>query len=195
MDEFGRDERHLLQSLNLLERNHEAVAIASDRVASIVESLRSFATLDEAMFQKVDIHGNLDTTLTLIQHELGDRITVIKEYGEIPLIQCYPNELNQAFMNLLRNAVEAIEQQGIITIATYGDENQVYISISDTGKGIASEDLPKIYDPGFTTRSGGVGKGLGLSIVYNIIQKHHGNIEVNSEVGRGTEIIVALSIE
>jgi len=111
------------------------------------------------------------------------------------MIQCYPNELNQAFMNLVRNAVQAIEQQGTITIATYADENQVYIKISDTGKGIPSKDLPKIYDPGFTTQSEGVGKGLGLSIVYNIIHKHHGNIEINSEVGKGTEVIIVLPTE
>ena len=98
-------------------------------------------------------------------------------------------------MNLLRNAVAAIEQQGTITITTYADGNQIYIKISDTGKGIPSQDLPRIFDPGFTTQSGGVGKGLGLSIVYNIIQKHHGSIEVSSEVGKGTEFVIVLLTE
>ena len=195
LNEINRDEERLQQSFNLLERNHEVITTASDRVANIVVSLRSFARLDEALFQQVDLHKNIDTTLTLIQHELRDKVTVTKEYGEIPLIHCYPNELNQVFMNLLRNAAQAIEQQGTITIAICADENQVYIRISDTGKGIPPEDLPKIYDPGFTTQSGGVGKGLGLSIVYNIVQKHHGNIEVKSGVGKGTEVIVALPIE
>ena len=195
LDEFNDDEERLQQSLSLLERNHEVIATASDRVANIVGSLRSFARLDEALFQQVDIHKNLDTTLTLIHHELRDKVAITKEYGEVPQIQCYPNELNQAFMNVLRNAIQAIEEQGTVVIATYSDEAQVYIKISDTGRGIPSEDLPKIYDPGFTTQSGGVGKGLGLSIVYNTIQKHQGNIEVNSEVGKGTEVTIALPIE
>jgi len=195
MEESSRSGEKLQQSLGILETNHEVITTASDRVANIVQSLRSFATLDEALFQQADIHKNIDTTLTLIYHELRDKATVIKEYGEIPRIQCYPNELNQMFMNLLGNAAQAIEQQGIITIATYSDQKQIYIKISDTGKGISPEDLPRIYDPGFTTQSGGVGKGLGLSIVYNIIQKHNGNIEISSEIGKGTEVIIALPIE
>jgi signal transduction histidine kinase len=195
LDEVNHEEGQLQKSLKLLETNHQVISTASDRVANIVQSLRSFAGLDEAIFQQVDLHNNIDITLTLIQHELRDKITVIKEYGEITRIQCYPNELNQAFMNLLRNAVQAIEQQGTITITTYSDQEKVYIKISDTGKGIAPEDLPKIYDPGFTTQSGGIGKGLGLSIVYNIIQKHHGSIEVNSEAGKGTEVVIILLTE
>jgi signal transduction histidine kinase len=126
---------------------------------------------------------------------LRDKAKIIKQYGEIPLIQCYPNELNQAFMNLLRNAGQSIEQQGTITITTYADKTQVYVKISDTGKGIPSHDLPRIFNPGFTTQGAGVGKGLGLSIVYNIVQKHHGDIKVNSEAGKGTEVSIALPIE
>lgn len=140
----------------------------------------------------MDIHENIDTTLSLLYHELRDRATVVKEYGDIPLIQCYPNELNQAFMNLFRNAIQAIESQGTITVATCADETQVYVKISDTGEGIPPEARPRVFDPGFTTRGRGVGKGLGLSIVYNIIQKHHGDIEVDSEVGDGTSITIAL---
>jgi signal transduction histidine kinase len=194
-DKSDLDEEQLRQSLELVETNHKVIATAGGRVANIVQSLRSFARLDEALFQQVDLHKNIDITLTLIQHELRDKATVIKEYGHVPRIQCYPNELNQAFMNLLRNAAQAIEEQGTITITTYADKARVYVRISDTGKGIPLEDLPRIYDPGFTTQSGGVGKGLGLSIVYNIIQKHHGNIQVNSDVGKGTEVIIALPID
>jgi signal transduction histidine kinase len=195
LEGFSHSEDQIQQSFDLLGRNHEVITIASDRVANIVGSLRSFARLDEALFQQVDIHKNLDTTLTLIQHELRDKVTVIKKYGEIPQIQCYPNELNQVFMNLLQNASQAIEQQGTITVSTYTDNARVFIKISDTGKGIPSEDLPKIYDPGFTTRSGGIGKGLGLSIVYNIIRKHNGDIKIESEVGKGTEVIITLPIK
>ena len=151
--------------------------------------------MDEALFQQVNIHDNIDTTLSLLYHELRDKATVIKEYGDIPLIQCYPNELNQAFMNLLVNAIQAIEEKGTITVATYADDTKVCVRISDTGRGIPTEDLPKIYDPGFTTKGAGVGKGLGLPIAYNIIQKHHGEIQTNSEVGKGTEVIISLPLE
>ena len=128
-------------------------------------------------------------------HELRGKATVIEEYGDIPRIRGYPSELNQAFMSLLRNAVQAIEQQGTITIATHVDKTQVYMKISDTGKGIPPDDLPRIFDPGFTTHNVGTHKGLGLSIVYNIVQKHHGEIKVDSEVGKGTEFTIALPIE
>ncbi len=165
------------------------------RMAKIVQSLRSFARLDEALFQEVDIHENIDTTLTLLSHELIEKADVIKEYGEIPRIQCYPNELNQAFMNVLQNAAQAIDQQETITITTYAGEIQIYVKITDTGKGIPTEDLSQIFDPGFTTQSDGVGKGLGLPIAYNIIQKHHGEIKADSIIGKGTEITIALPIK
>ena len=179
----------------MLLENNNLIIMAVNKIAEIVKSLKNFARLDEADFQKAQIHEGIDSTLLLVQHELKNKVTVIKDYGDIPEIDCYPNQLNQVFMNLLQNASQAIEQQGMITISAYTDNTRVFISILDTGKGIPPEDLPKIYDPGFTTQSGGIGKGLGLSIVYNIIQKHHGNIEVNSEVGKGTEFIIALPIE
>ena len=143
----------------------------------------------------MSLHENLDATLTLVHYELRDGVTVEKAYGEIPLIPCYPGELNQVFMHLLRNAIEAIAGKGVIKIVTDVEGSKVKVSISDTGKGIEKAHLSKIFDPGFTTRSGGVGMGLGLSIVYNIIEKHHGEIQVNSKVGEGTEFIITLPIE
>ncbi|MFC1717743.1 sensor histidine kinase [Candidatus Poribacteria bacterium] len=183
----------LQRSLELLEGSNRVIVKASERIAKIVQSLKTFARLDEALFQKVDVHENIDTTLTLMDHELKDKATVIKEYGGVPPIQCYPNELNQMFMNLFMNSAQAIEDRGTIKIATSADEEQIYVSISDTGKGIAPEDLNKIFDPGFTSQKT-VGKGLGLPIVYNIVQKHNGSIDIESEVGRGTEFTVALPI-
>jgi len=194
-DQSDHSKRQLQRWFKLMEANHEAITAASDRVAKIVQGLRVFARLDEALFQKVYLHENIDTTLTLLYHELRDKVTVIKEYGDIPRILGYPGELNQMFMNLMRNAVQAIEQHGTITITTYADETEVYVRISDTGRGIPPEDLSKIFDPGFTTRGVGVGTGFGLSIVYNIVQKHHGDIKVDSEVGEGTEVTVVLPIE
>ncbi len=183
------------RTLEMMETNNAMITTAGDRISRIVQSLKSFAALDEALFQRVDIRDNIDTTLTLVYHELRNKAEVIKEYGDIPKIQCYPNELNQAFMNLLRNAGQAIEQQGTITITTYADDSQVYVRILDTGKGIPQEEIPKIFNPGFTNWHAGVGKGLGLAIVYNIIQKHNGGIEVDSKVGEGTAITINIPIE
>ena len=191
----AQEAARLQQPFNLVEKNHRLITEASERIAETVRSLRIFATLDEALFQQVNIHDNIDTTLSLLYHELRDKVTVIKEYGDIPLIRCYPNELNQAFMNLLVNAAQAIEEKGTITITTYADDTKVCVRISDTGRGIPMENIPRIYDPGFTTRGSGVGKGLGLSIVYNIIQKHRGEIQTNSEVGKGTEVVISLPLE
>lgn len=185
----------LRNPFSLIEKNHEIITTASERIAETVQNLKAFATLDEALFQQVDIHDNIDTTISLLYHELKDRVTIIKEYGEIPGIQCYPNELNQAFMNLFMNSIYAIDDKGTITITTNADAEKIYIRISDTGSGIPEEDLPKVYDPGFTTKDAGVGKGLGLSIVYNIVQKHNGNLKINSEAGKGTDVTIALPVK
>ena len=204
--EANDNERKLQQSLELLEGNHQVIGTASTRIATIVRSLRSFARLDEAIFQQVDIHEGIDITLTLMHHELKDKVTIIKEYEQIPRIYCYPHELNQVWMNLLRNAIQAIEPKGspglsgrrrieTIKIATSADETQVYVRISDTGKGIPAANLKQIFDPGFTTRGAGVGLGLGLSISYNIIQEHKGEITVESEVGKGTQVVITLPIK
>ncbi len=192
-DRSRYDQQELQQSINILESNHQVIATASKRITRIIESLRLFSRLDEATFQKVDLHESIDNALDLLQYELRDKIAVIKDYAEIPRIQGYASELNQALMHLLRNAVQAIEDQGTIRITTTSGEAGVSVKISDTGKGIPSEHLSRIFDPGFTTR--GVGVGLGLSIVYRIIKRHQGDIKVESEIGKGTEVTVILPVE
>jgi len=117
-----------------------------------------------------------------------------KEYGAIPEIYCYPNELNQVFMNLLMNAIQAIRDRGEDRIKTYSDDKSVFIKISDTGSGIEPENLEKIFDPGFTTNDANIGTGLGLSISYNIIKKHNGQIAVESKVGEGTIFTISLPV-
>lgn len=181
-------------TLSLLQENNRVINTASERVSEIVLSLKNFARLDEAEFQLADIHEGIDTTLTLVEHELRNRIDVVKEYGEIPKIHCYPNQLNQVFMNMFVNAVHAIEDEGTIKIKTYSKKDFVHIEVADNGKGIAKKNLAKIFDPGFTTKGKGVGTGLGLSISYNIIQKHSGEIKVESEEGKGTTFIISLPI-
>ncbi len=182
------------QLLEFLKQNNQITVTAGSRIAKIVRSLKNFARLDEAEFQEANLHEGIESTLTLVHHELKNKATVIKEYGEVPPIFCYPNQLNQVFMNLFVNASQAIEHQGIIKIQTISDGTYAYVKISDTGKGIAPENLPRIFDPGFTTKGVGIGTGLGLSISYNIIQKHKGEIKVESEVGKGTEFTIKLPI-
>ena len=182
------------KALKLLAENNQVVVIAGQRIAKMVQNLKNFARLHEAEFKKADIHEGIDSTLMLVLHELKDKVEVIQEYGDIPQINCYPNQLNQVFMNLIVNAAHSIEDSGIIKIKTFVADKHVYIRISDTGKGITPEHFDRIFEPGFTTKRMGVGTGLGLSICYNIIQKHSGTITVESEVGKDTEVTLALPI-
>jgi len=187
--------RRFQQAVKLLRDNNRIAMTGSERITTIVRSLRDFARLDEAEFQEADLHAGLDSTLTLIGHQLKDRIVVRRDYGEIPPIPCYANEMNQVFMNLLVNAVQAIEGEGEIRIVTREERKNIHIQISDTGKGIPADHLAQVFNPGFTTKGVGVGTGLGLSISYNIIQKHLGDIKVKSEVGVGTTFTLILPME
>ena len=183
-----------LKSLKILGDNNSVISTASERVTEIVRSLKIFARLDEADYQEANIHDGLDSTLTLINHEMKHGIVVNKRYGGLPNIYCYPNQLNQVFMNVLVNAVQAIETSGQIDINTTCRDDQVVVEICDTGCGIPSGNIAKVFDPGFTTKGVGVGTGLGLSISHNIIQKHNGSIDVESEAGKGTSFTILLPI-
>lgn len=170
------------------------------RTRDIVLGLRNFSRLEEAKLTEVDLRTCLDTTLSLLQGEIKNRIQVHRAYEPIPIIHCYVSQINQVFMNILSNALQAIEGQGEIWITTQtlkagkGSEGQVQVSIQDTGKGMTNETLEKIFDPFFTTKGVGQGTGLGLSISYGIIQNHGGEILVKSEVGVGTEFVVILPL-
>jgi len=163
-----------------------------DRVANIVNRLRSFARLDEADLKKVDIHECIEDTLVLLQHELKKNIEVVKNFGDVPPIACYPGRLNQVFLNLLVNSRHAILEKGTIKITTFTKNNNVHILFTDDGIGISKENLPKIFDPGFTTKGSGVGTGLGLSISYKIIENHKGEMRVESEQGKGSTFTIIL---
>jgi PAS domain S-box-containing protein len=162
--------------------NHQAI----ERIVAIVSSLRKFARLDEAEVDTVDLHDGLETTLTVIHYLLRNRIEVTRKYGQLPGVECYPNQINQVFMNLLVNAAQAISGPGSIAITTWSEGDSACIEITDTGQGIVEADLGRIFDPGFTTKGVGVGTGLGLSIVHQIIEDHRGEIDVESEPGVGT---------
>jgi len=164
-------------------------------VTNIVRRLRSFARLDEAELKTVDIHEGLEDTLTLIHHEIKHNIKVIRNFGKIPPVACYPGQLNQVFLNLLMNAKHAIKDTGEIEITSSLKGDKVHIAFRDNGIGITKEHLSKIFDPGFTTKGVGVGTGLGLSICYKIMEAHHGEILVESELGKGSTFTVVVPLD
>ncbi len=179
-----KEVEELLSEINTIDK--EAIA----RINRLVVSLRKFVRLDEAELQDADINKEIDLTLDLIRHETKNRITIVKNYGELPPIKCYPNMLNQVFMNILVNAAHAIENEGTITIDTSYANNELKVKIKDNGCGIKEPD--KIFFAGYTTKGVGVGTGLGLAISQKIIEKHQGKIEVNSKVGEGSEFIITI---
>lgn len=183
------DDEELVQvfkEINALD--HEAVG----RISNMVKSLKKFVRLDEADLQDADINKELDLTLDLMRHETKNKIEVIKNYGELPLIKCYPNMLNQVFMNILINACQSIDKSGQITITTEFKSNILTVKIKDNGKGIAADKLDKIFTAGYTTKGVGVGTGLGLAISDKIIRKHNGKITANSTVGVGSEFVITI---
>lgn len=175
-----------LTEINELDR--EAVT----RISNMVKSLKKFVRLDEADLQDADINKELDLTLDLIRHETKNKIEIIRNYAEIPLIKCYPNMLNQVFMNILINACQSIDKSGQITITTDFSDNNLTVKIKDNGKGIPADKIDKIFTAGYTTKGVGVGTGLGLAISDKIIRKHKGEISVNSEEGVGSEFTITI---
>lgn len=167
----------------------------SGRVREIVQNLKDFSHVDNAERKLADINKCIESTLKLVWNELKYKATVHKDLGSIPPADCYPMQLNQVFMNILVNASQAIPEKGEIFIKTHEDNGNIVIKIADTGTGIPKENLSKIFEPFFTTKDVGKGTGLGLSMAYGIIKKHNGTIEVESEVGKGTEFTVKIPIE
>ncbi|MDP2810730.1 MAG: ATP-binding protein [Rhodocyclaceae bacterium] len=164
------------------------------RVRKIVQDLKDFSHVGDMNWHWTNLHQGIDSTLNIVWNELKYKCKVVKEYGDLPEVYCLPSQLNQVFMNLLVNAGHAIEEKGRITLRTGREGDEVWISVSDTGKGITRENLTRIFDPFFTTKPVGKGTGLGLSLSYGIIQKHQGRIEVESEVGVGTTFKVTIPV-
>ncbi|MCC7308038.1 MAG: response regulator [Acidobacteria bacterium] len=164
------------------------------RVREIVQNLRTFSRLDEAELKRTDVHEGLDSTIRLLSRYFsGGGASLVREYGDVPEIDAFSARLNQVWMNLLVNAAQAIGKgPGEVCVRTFSNEDSVVVSISDTGAGIAREDLNRIFDPFFTTKPVGEGSGLGLSIAFGIVERHNGRIEVQSEPGKGTTFNVIL---
>jgi signal transduction histidine kinase len=173
----------------------ESCSNGAQRIKEIVLGLRTFSRLDEAAVKAVDIHEGIESTLTLLENHLKDRIAVHRDFQKLPPVECYAGQLNQVLMNLLTNAADAIEGEGEVTISTREDGDCVRIAIQDTGAGIPEENLNQIFVPFFTTKEIGKGTGLGLSISYGIVKKHGGSIEVETEIGKGTLFTIVLPIK
>lgn len=165
------------------------------RTTEIVKSLRNFSRLDEDTLKPVSLEEGLDSTLVILQNQLKDRIKVEKSYAPLPEVSCYPGPLNQVFMNILTNAAQAIDGPGTIWVSTTAEDGYATVRIRDSGSGMPPEVKARIFDPFFTTKDVGVGTGLGLSITFGIIEKHHGRIRVESEVGQGTEFIIQIPLQ
>ena len=164
------------------------------RVRRIVQDLRDFSRPGSGEWCVADIHAGLESTLNVVHNELKYKADIVREYGDLPPVECLPSQLNQVFMNLLVNAAHAIPERGVITIRTSSDDEQVSIAISDTGTGMTPDIVRRIFDPFFTTKPVGQGTGLGLSVSHGIVERHRGAIDVTSEPGRGTTFRIRLPI-
>lgn len=177
----------------LMSESKEGIA----RVKRIVQDLKDFSRVDSTQeWQWANLHQGIDSTANIVANEIRYKAEVVKEYGQLPEVECLPSQLNQVFMNLLVNSAHAMgEARGCITIRSGTVDDKVWLEFSDTGSGIPEDIRQKIFDPFFTTKAVGKGTGLGLSLSYGIIQKHHGQIEVRSEVGKGSTFRITLPVK
>jgi signal transduction histidine kinase len=167
---------------------------AAERIRNIVLALRNFSRLDQGEVKNVLLEEGIDCSLQMLHHQYKNRLDIQKDYRLNTPVECYAGELNQVFMNILANAIQAMPEQGVIRISTAKQDDQAIISITDTGKGMSDEVKAKIFDPFFTTKEVGEGTGLGLSISYGIIEKHHGTVTVKSELNVGTCFTLTLPL-
>lgn len=167
----------------------------TNRVKEIVKGLKSFARLDEAEMKEADINEGIESTLKIVWNEIKYKCEVIKKLSPLPMIVCFPGQLNQVFMNLIVNAAQAIQEKGTLTIESFVEKEDIVIRFTDTGSGIKPENLEKLFNPFFTTKAVGKGTGLGLSVSYGIIKKHKGDIFVESQVGVGTTFTIKLPMK
>jgi two-component system NtrC family sensor kinase len=170
----------------------ETNVMAVDRMKHVVSSLRNFGRPDRSEIDQLDLGEAIRGTLDLIRHELGSAISVETDFGDIPLVQCYAQQVNQVFMNLMMNAAHAMTDGGTLAITTRAVGDAVEVDVSDTGRGITPDHLERLFEPGFTTKGKRVGMGLGLAICREIVDRHGGSITVQTEVDVGTTFTVRL---
>jgi two-component system, NtrC family, sensor kinase len=166
----------------------------AERVRNIVQNLNGFARLDAPEQEPADLNECLESSIRVVWNQLKFKVQLVREFGAIPPVRCHPQQLNQVFLNLVVNAGQAIETEGIIVVKSWHDEESIYVSVADNGCGIPADKLGRIFDPFFTTKEVGKGTGLGLSVSYDIVKNHQGEITVESAPGKGTCFIVRLPI-
>ncbi|MGZ5481026.1 MAG: ATP-binding protein [Pyrinomonadaceae bacterium] len=201
--EFAAQVNALKQSIgfeNLLSEMSSIIDDCSEgarRIRDIVLNLRTFSRLDEVEVKQIDIHEGIDSTIRLLsQYYSSNHITLERDYGAVPPVECFAGQLNQVWMNLLTNAAQAIGRgPGKVRIVTRVRDEMVVVRISDTGAGIKPEDMKRVFDPFFTTKPVGEGTGLGLSIIYGIVEKHGGRITVESQLGEGTTFTTVIPLK
>lgn len=167
----------------------------AERSKQIVLDLKNFSRLDQSLIKEINVNESIDSTLNILKNKYKDKVNIIREYEEIPPLECYAGQINQVFMNIIDNAAQAIKDSGDVIIKTGFENNDIVIIIEDTGEGIEESILNQIFDPFFTTKPVGQGSGMGLSITYKIINSHNGTIEVESEVGKGTKFIIKIPLD
>jgi ligand-binding sensor domain-containing protein/signal transduction histidine kinase len=194
MQEFKEDQE-MQQAVSVLRDNLMTASNARERLSSIIARLKQFARMDAMTLQEADVNRGIESTLSVLIQEMKDRIKVMKEFEELPEILCYPAELNQCFLNLLRNAVQAIEGKGTITIRTWATDTHIFVEIKDTGRGIEPEKLKDLFELKFTRDQSRVKLGLGLAISYQVVSRHKGEILAQSQPGKGSKFTVILPID
>ena len=190
--------RAALESSSLLKDAKELLGDAGEglgQLASLVQNLKGFSRVDRDGMDSVDLNEGLDSALIIAQHQLRDRVKVVKHLQPLPKVRCMASQMNQVFLNLITNAAQAIEGDGTITIESKPVGNAVEISFEDTGCGITDDVLPKIFDPFFTTKPVGEGTGLGLSIVHKIIKGHNGSVKVRTTPRKGSTFTISLPVD
>ncbi len=201
------DSAESLEDLSLIKKNIDYDYLRNDlkdlvaesregieRVKTIVSAMKDFSHIEEEEYKQADLHRGIETTLNVINNELKYKAEVIRDFGELPEVECIISQINQVVMNLLMNAAHAIEGMGKIIVRTRNSVDSVVIEVEDTGKGIAQEHFNRIFEPFFTTKPIGEGTGLGLSLSFNIIEKHNGQIEALSTLGQGTCFRITLPV-
>lgn len=177
---------------DLLAESREGI----ERVKTIISAMKDFSHIDDEEFKLADVHRGIETTLNVVNNELKYKATVIRQFGDLPEVECISSQINQVVMNLLVNAAHAIEDFGEIIVRTRCDGDWAIIEVEDNGKGIAEENLHRIFEPFFTTKPVGKGTGLGLSLSFNIVRKHNGSITAeHAATGKGTCFRISLPLK
>lgn len=171
-----------------------SISEGAQRTANIVKDLKNFSRIDKNELKKMDLHEGLESTLALLFNQYKHSVQVIKQYGQLPELECFPGQLNQVWMNILSNAIQAMPNGGNLTVTTFLDGEKIYVSIQDTGTGMSDEVKSRVFEAFFTTKDIGQGTGLGMSITASIIEKHHGTIQIESALGKGSTFTISLPV-